>query len=124
MAVGVVCTTIHYAVLGLGVEWLGIGAVAASSTGFAIGTGVNYVLNRRFTFRTDASHAAVLWKFLLVLGTGFLLNMGCMEWLYGRLQWHYILSQLITTGITMTWGFVANRHWTFRAARPVKTGSR
>jgi putative flippase GtrA len=112
-AVGALCTAIQYGLLGIGVEWLGAGAVAASTAGFVVSAGVNYLLNRRFTWGSNAPHRALVWRFVCVLGAGLLLNALFMQLLHGYLHWHYLLAQLLTTGINMLWNFTAHRYWTF-----------
>jgi len=112
-AAGGLSTAIQYAVLAAGVEWLGIGAVAASTTGFVASAAVNYWVNRSYTFGSTAPHAALVWKFLTVLAAGLLLNALFMQLLHGYLHWHYLLAQLLTTGINMLCNFTAHRFWTF-----------
>jgi putative flippase GtrA len=111
--VGILCTGIQYAVLGAGVEWLGLRAVLASTGGFLLSASVSYLLNRRYTYDSTASHSSSIAKFASVLGAGLLLNVLFMQVLHGYLHWHYALAQLLTTGITMIWNFLAHRFWTF-----------
>jgi putative flippase GtrA len=40
-----------------------------------------------------------------------------MRLLHGYLGWHYVLSQLLTTVVTMLWNFSMHRSWTFGAGR-------
>ncbi len=113
LLVGILCTGIQYAMLAAGVEWLGLRAVVASTTGFLLSAVLNYLLNRRYTYGSRASHASLIWKFTLVMAAGLLLNGLFMQVLHGYLHWHYLLAQLLTTGITMFWNFLAHRFWTF-----------
>ena len=115
--VGAVCTGIQYAILGLGVEWLGLSAVAASTIGFLLGAVANYLLNRRYTFNSAAPHVVSIGKFAAVVSTGLLLNALFMQLLHGYLHWGYVLAQLFATGGTLIWNFCAHRCWTFSRSK-------
>jgi putative flippase GtrA len=111
--VGVVAAVAHYGVLILLVEAGGVAPVIATLWGFAAGAIVSYVLNRRFTFRSDRPHRSAVPRFLAVTAGGFVLN-GFAMWLLNE-QWEvpYLLAQVIATGTVLFWNFTANRFWTF-----------
>lgn len=111
--VGMLCTGIQYILLAIGVEGLGLGAVAASTLGFLASSAVNYVLNRRYTYASNASHAVLVCRFVAVLAIGLLLNGLVMQLLHGYLHWQYVVAQLVATGATLLWNFSAHRCWTF-----------
>src|SRR6185437_11708519 len=64
--IGVVGTAVHYSVMAFLVEALRSGVVSSATFGFVLGALVNYVLNRRFTFTSDARHRIALPKYLTV----------------------------------------------------------
>lgn len=70
---GFIATVATYAVLITLVELWEVDAVLASIVGYVAGTVVNYILNYRFTFRSDQRHHIVVPKFLLVKAIGLLL---------------------------------------------------
>jgi putative flippase GtrA len=111
--VGVFCTAIQVLVLVMGVEGLGLDAVLASSLGYLLSAVASYLLNRRFTYASSASHAVLAWRFVTVLAIGVVLNALFMQLLHGYLQWQYVLAQLFATGGTLLWNFCAHRYWTF-----------
>lgn len=113
--VGLIGTAAHFATLAALVEGIGVDAVVASGWGFAAGALVNYLLNRRLTFRSDAPHAVALPKFLAVAGAGFLLNTLLMLVGLSWLHFHYLLAQALATLLVLFWNFAGNRLWTFRA---------
>jgi putative flippase GtrA len=117
LLVGALCTGIQYLLLVAGVEWLGLDAVLASTLGFLASAAVNYLLNRRYTYASDASHAVLVWRFVTVLATGSVLNALFMQVLHGYLQWQYLLAQLCATGGTLIWNFCAHRYWTFSRSK-------
>ncbi len=122
--VGACGTAVHYALLVVLVEVLGMQPVVATTAGFAAGAGINYVLNRLVTFRSRTSHAAAVPKFMAIALSGAVANALLMWLLSTQLHWHYLLAQLLATGIVLCWNFIGNRYWTFRDAleRPEPTG--
>jgi len=115
--VGALCTAIHYLLLAAGVEWLGVEAVVASTFGYLVSAVVNYLLSRSYTFASAAAHAALVWKYVLVLGAGLLLNALFMQLLHGYLEWHYVLAQLVATCVNLVSNFIAHRAWTFSRSK-------
>jgi putative flippase GtrA len=111
--VGALCAALQYLLLAAGVEWLEMDAVVASVLGYLASAGVNYLLNRRYTYASGASHARLVWRFVTVLAVGLALNALFMALLQGYLHWQYILAQLFATAVTLLWNFCAHRHWTF-----------
>ena len=116
LLVGGGCTLLQYMVLVAGVELLRMDAVTASVAGFLGSSAMNYLLNRRFTWASEVSHALAVRRFLLVMLVGLALNVLGMRLLHGYLHWHYVLSQVLTTMVTLAWNFAGHRHWTFRAS--------
>lgn len=111
--VGIIGTIAHYFVLILLVEQFGVVPLAASSVGFTVGAMVNYVLNYRYTFRSDRRHAEALPRFYVVAVAGFVLNALVMLVLAEKLGLQYIAAQVVATGIVLCWGFGVNSLWTF-----------
>lgn len=113
--VGLVAAVAHYGVLIALVELGGMQPVIATLWGFLAGAAVSYVLNRRFTFRSDRPHRAAAPRFLAVSTGGFVLN-GLVMWLLNE-GWGvpYLLAQVIATLLVLFWNFTVNLLWTFRA---------
>jgi putative flippase GtrA len=114
LLVGLLSTGVQYLVLFTGVEAFDATAVRSSGIGFACGAAVNYLLNRSFTFGSSVPHITGLFRFALVVAVGLTLNVLFMYLLTGYLGWHYLLAQILTTGVVMFWNFVGNALWTFR----------
>ncbi|MFA6313735.1 MAG: GtrA family protein [Sterolibacterium sp.] len=103
----------HFGTLILLVQAFGIAAVPASAAGALVGAWINYILNYRYTFHSSKQHREALLKFAVVAVIGLLLNTLLM-WLGVEIfEQHYLLSQLLTTGLVFIWSFLANRWWTF-----------
>jgi len=116
--VGVIATVIHYSVLITGVELVGMDPVPASGLGFALSAGVNYVLNRRITFRSNAAHGRAMLRFAVVILAGLAWNVLLMHLLTDRMGYPYLLAQVFTTGVVLIWNFCGNALWSFAASEP------
>ena len=114
--VGVIGTVTHYTTLLMLVEIAEVGAVLASACGFVVGALVNYVLNYRYTFRSKRRHHEAISKFFTVALVGLGLNTLIMSLAIGILFLHYLLAQVVATGLVLIWNFSGNRWWTFREA--------
>ena len=112
--VGIVGTPAHYLTLILLVEAGGIAPVYATVAGSAVGALVNYLLNRRYTFRSAKTHADAGPKFVVVaLATG-MLNAVLVYLGVDLLGMHYLVVQIVATLIVFLSNFALNNTWTFR----------
>lgn len=121
-AVGGVATAIQYALLILLVRDFAMAPTPASSIGFVLSAGVNYLLNYRFTFQSDRPHGPAAAKFGLLAGTGLLINAAIMRLMTGA-GMHYLIAQVCATALVLCWNFIGNSFWTF-GVRPVDERTR
>lgn len=106
-------TALHYLILIVLVQSGACGTVLATSIGFGVSAVFNYLVNARFTFRSDASHARAFPRFAVVAGTGLTLN-AILMWLLNVVAGvPYVVAQVGATVITLVWNFLLNKHWTF-----------
>ena len=110
---GAIGTLAHYALLITLVQLAGVPAVTASAAGATIGALVNYVLNYRFTFASQRAHRVALPRFALVSILGIVLNTIVIAALLALARVHYVVAQVIATGVVLLVGFIVNRKWTF-----------
>ena len=110
---GAIGTAAHYAVLVALVQGLQAGAVAASTTGAVVGAGINYALNHRFTFASDAAHRRALPRFAAVAAAGIVLNALVLAGMLALVGPHYLVAQVVATLAVLAAGYFANRAWTF-----------
>lgn len=114
--VGGIATAIHYLILIALVHGANMNAVWASSLGFITSAVCNYMLNYHFTFRSNVEHRNAVIKFFIVAGVGLILNSLTMLILSEFMGLHYLLAQVLATGIVLLWNFSGNRLWTFKSA--------
>lgn len=113
LVVGAICTAAQYAILVLLVQLAAMGATLASSIGFATSAALNYALNYRFTYRATTSHATSFPRFVVVMLAGLALNAAIMYAGVEVVGLHYIVAQVVATGIVLFWNFLANLKWSF-----------
>lgn len=112
--VGVIGTAAHYLVLITLVQIGGVDPVWASGSGFVAGAFFNYQLNYRYTFHSNKKHREAIIKFFIVAAIGLALNSLVIVILARHIGLHYLLSQVVATGLVLVWNFAGNRFWTFR----------
>jgi putative flippase GtrA len=116
-ASGFASTGAHYVVMVALVQWAGWWEVAASSAGFLAGAAVKYPLNYWVVFRSSASHARAIVRFAIGLAAGFALNGLLLSALLATLDVHYLVSQVLTTGVVTLVNYLMARNWIFRSPR-------
>jgi putative flippase GtrA len=98
------------------VEVFSVGEVLATAIGLICATPVNYNLQKRFVFRSQAPVGKSFVIYCVVTIATMLLN---VEFFYLILKYtdiHYTIAQVITTGIIVVLNYFVNRHLTFSHA--------
>ena len=118
--VGASGMVVHFGVLYLFKEVVGINPFLANTIGFVTAATTNYILNRIWTFRSQEKQVAVEYlKFILVSVIGLGVNNGTM-WITGKLlpdwfnDWRFYLIWVFAVGVTTLWNFFGNMLFTFR----------
>ena len=121
--VGASGMVVHFSVLYLFKEIVGLNPYLANTIGFVTAATTNYILNRIWTFRSKEKQVAVEYlKFILVSVIGLGVNNGTM-WLTGKLlpDWfddlRFYLIWVFAVGVTTMWNFFGNMLFTFRVKR-------
>ncbi len=120
--VGAVGTTCQYAVLIVLVHFAAFDAVIASTLGSIVAAIVNYALNHRVTFASPTSSAT---SSILETGPRYAVlvliafaNNALLIWLMvARLQWNYLVAQVIATALAFVVNYLLSSLWVF-ADRP------
>lgn len=111
--IGGVATGVHYVMLLVLVEGVGIPAAPSAALAALCGALVAYLGNRVFNFSSRAGHRHALPRFLFVaaLAAGF---NGLIVWAGTRgLNWHYLIAQLLASILVLGLTYRINRAWTF-----------
>jgi putative flippase GtrA len=113
-AVGLIGTFVHYSVLWSLVEYRHLDSIYGSVCGFVAGAFTNYVANYYITFKSRKNHTVALPQFFSVAVAGLFVNTLVVALGTRWLGWHYLLSQLLATGLVLILTFLGNKYWTFR----------
>jgi putative flippase GtrA len=113
LAVGVAATAVHYGVLIALVEAWAVHPVLATTAGFVTAALLSYALNRRYTFDEQPAFGPGLLRYYAAVSMGLLLNASVMAALTG---WgaHYVLAQIVASGVALVWNFLSARLVVFR----------
>lgn len=114
LGIGAIATIIQYIIFIVLVEFSSLTIVLASALGYGISSIFNYLMNYHYTFSSDAKHKVAALKFTLVALVGLSLNSLLMYLLVELFNVHYIISQIIVTGIILVVNFFAHKLWTFQ----------
>jgi putative flippase GtrA len=106
-------TAAHYLVLVGLVSLAGIAPGRAAFAGAAVGACAIYLLNRRYTFASNRSHAQTLPRFALVATAGAVLN-GVLVGLLSGAGVYFLLAQVMATGVILVINFIVSKLWIFR----------
>lgn len=112
-SVGAAATLVQYCVLAALVELAHVAKTPASIMAYGCGAVVSYLLNRRFTFNSQADAKKTFAKFMVVNLIGLALNTAIFVTLT---QWglHYMLAQCVATGLVLIWNYAGARFFAFR----------
>lgn len=116
--VGVLNTVYGFAVIFACMYWLGLSAYLSNAIGYGCGLITSYVLNRTFTFRSQARARGEVFRFLAVFGVAYLANLAL---LYGCVQWIGInegVSQIIAGAAYVVVSFLLNKYYVFQRVQP------
>jgi putative flippase GtrA len=110
---GVIGTLAHYGLLVALVSGFGVSPGAGAASGAACGALVNYALAHRYVFESKQRHVTAFPRFALMAGFGIGLN-GIIVGLLAHAGWHYLLAQVVATGLVLCFNFGVSSLWIFR----------
>jgi putative flippase GtrA len=114
---GLVATGAHYLVMLGSLNWTNHeNAVVASTLGALTGMTIGYALNRRFTFRANASAASVA-RYATVSVLALAVNGALLGLLTSNMGLAVWPSQLVVTTVVFGITYIANRNWSFACQR-------
>ncbi len=111
--VGVIVTATHYAFVAIAVEVFGIWPVAATVGGFVIASVLKYVLNYSVAFRSAQPHPVTVLRYVCSLAVMLGLTTLCFTFFYEWVGLHYMVAQVLTTGLMIPPGYLLSRQFVF-----------
>ena len=113
--VGFLNSGVHYLLFYILYKLLGVYYLVSSAIGYSCGMVNSYVLNRRWTFKSnDDRIARELSKFLTVNVGSLLTNLGAMHFLVQHARLAPEHSQVAAIAFSILANFLGNNLWTFK----------
>jgi putative flippase GtrA len=105
-------------VVDFGVTWLfkekvRINRYVANAIGFSCAVVFNFMLNRAWTFSSQANVEGQLARFIAVSLVGLGLNTGIV-YFFNRRNLNFYLSKALAIVLVFVWNYAANSYFTFR----------
>ena len=112
---GGIAAVMHFSVLILLIEWVGLNPTLASATGFCAATCVNYSLQYYWTFMATGPHSVIFARYVMVTLTMLGVNTGLFWTLNEVYDIHYVIAQAAAIGTVVLFNFIINQRYTFTA---------
>ncbi|APW36765.1 hypothetical protein RD110_05805 [Rhodoferax koreense] len=113
LLVGGLATALQYLLTAIMALGFGVPPVRASAIAFSISAVANYLLNARFTFKSEKSHRETLPRFAITALAGLLVNTIALAFLLS-IGLNVVISQILSTACVLLWNYGVNSVWTFR----------
>jgi putative flippase GtrA len=110
--VGCFAAAVWFAVMIVGVEAFAVRKPIASTIGFLVAVLVNYALQRRITFASEARHLRAAPSFFAGACLMAVVNLALFSLLSGYIN--YVVAQVLTTMAVFLLNYEFNRRYTFR----------
>ncbi|HEX6586571.1 MAG TPA: GtrA family protein [Solirubrobacterales bacterium] len=107
---GAATLLVYWVLAGLGVPYL-----LAAVLGYAAGMVNGYTWNRLWTFETGSFHGPEFVRYVLVQGTGLVVNLVGLAFAIEALGIDELLAELLTLVPIVLGTYWLNRYWAFRA---------
>lgn len=114
---GVVATLVHYTCMVILASGFGVPAVVAASIGYSAGAVVSYIINYQVTFKSTQSYRSSIFKFLGMAACGFVVNAYAVSYGTDQLGLHYVVAQIVVTGVLLLQNFILSKTWAFKEAK-------
>jgi putative flippase GtrA len=112
---GATSTAIHLIILSLAYRHLNLGIITATTLAYLVAFGVSFCLQKFWTFRNrDKRYFEQIYFYLLVGVFNLFFNAALMQFIVVNLGFHYILSQLFSSGLIALNSFLLYKYLVFK----------
>ncbi len=119
--VGTCVTAVDFAIFSLAFYGFALASVPSKLLAFTAAVVVSYVFNRIWTFRSKERRISQQFsRFAVVSVVGAALSGTLIYLLIDLLSLHPLLANGVTSCTVLSWNFLANKYWTFRASCAVR----
>jgi len=115
LLVGVLNTSLGYAIIFSCMYLLGLGPVISNAAGYGIGMAISYALNRDFTFERQVKGRVTAARFVLVSLLAYSANLGMLLALIRGAYMHEGIAQVLAGIVYVVTSFLVNKFYVFRA---------
>lgn len=113
--VGLVNTAVGLSLIYAGMLFFNLPPGVANAAGFSVGVCVSYVLNKRFTFRSNAAAGRSFAMFAAVVAAGYAANLALVLFAVHTAGLNPYLAQPLGIGVYTVIVFLGSRYIVFRA---------
>lgn len=113
---GGVATALHYVVYALGLYIFGFSAGLSTAIGYFAGSVLSYVVNYKFTFKSNADHKTALTLFYIMVILAGTLNTLIVAFAADLSNIDPWVSQILATAVVFIVNFIVSRKWVFTNA--------
>lgn len=111
---GGIATTVQYVILEVGTSFYSLSASFSTGIGYGVGSVISYFMNYFFTFNSEELHSRALYKFYIMVITGFLLSVILMYLLVDMLNFNKWFSQFFITGLVFVFNYFISKVLIFK----------
>lgn len=111
-AVGVASNVVYFTVLFV-LDALSVPVELSGALSYLTSMGVNYVLQRSFTFRTTKSHGQAAWRFVAVHGIAMAVNSALLSLGVRVFGWPLLAAQLMALVVVTAWTYTGLARFVF-----------
>lgn len=113
LGIGGIATLLQFLLLALLVEFELAPEIMASALSYFLSSTFNYLANYYITFASHSSHSQTLPKFGLTVAAGLTLSTLLFA-SFLQVFGHYMLAQMLATGITVCLNFLVHKLWIYK----------
>ncbi|MDO6570751.1 GtrA family protein [Gilvimarinus sp. 2_MG-2023] len=113
LIVGGTATALQYILLIVLAEVTPLPHLYCSALSYALSAIFNYLANYYFTFEATGDHSSTSARFAITTAIGLGINT-LVFYLANLILPHYILSQIMATGVTLVSNYLLHKYWTYR----------
>lgn len=111
--VGVFNTIFGYSMM-FGFTFIGIMPEISNALSYGIALIVSYLLNKKFTFRSNRNHRQDFTRFAIASAIAYVANLLTLIVVHRILLWNEYISLVISSFVYVIIGYLLHRFWTFR----------
>lgn len=100
--------------------WMGVPMWISTVTAWILSSTASYFGHIHFSYKVEADHERMSWKFIVMLGFHFLLTLAITYILTDLVHLEYSITTVITACLTPLATYPMGKFWVFKEA-PVKT---